>query len=117
MKDAMWQVDPVHGVHYRDPRDPNQMILDFNLHPHLEPLIHALLRELTHGDRTITQLQDHALLETVYRGPHATAALRSMMGQGLVERRPHAGQLTKNTCIRVTAAGRQRPVGHDLRLF
>jgi three-Cys-motif partner protein len=117
MKDAMWQVDPVHGVHYRDPRDPNQMALEFNLHPHLEPLIHALLRELTRLDCTLAQLQDHALLETIYRGPHATSALRSMLGQGLVERRPDVGQLTRNTSIRVTAAGRQCLEGPDLRLF
>ena len=27
MKDAMWAVDPVYGVRYRDPRDPAQMFL------------------------------------------------------------------------------------------
>jgi hypothetical protein len=37
MKEAMWKVDPVQGVHYRDPRNPNQGTLDFNV-LHLEPL-------------------------------------------------------------------------------
>jgi hypothetical protein len=27
-------VDPVDGVRYRDPRDPNQMAFDFELHPY-----------------------------------------------------------------------------------
>lgn len=35
MKDAMWKVDPVQGVHYRDPRDPDQLTFDLDLHPNL----------------------------------------------------------------------------------
>jgi hypothetical protein len=31
MKDAMWKVDPAKGVHYRDPRDPDQMMLHIAL--------------------------------------------------------------------------------------
>jgi three-Cys-motif partner protein len=117
MKDAMWQVDPVRGVHYRDPRDQNQMVLDFDLHPHLEPLSHALLGELSHGERTVAQLQDYALLETVYRGPHASAAIRKMLSQGLIKRHPPAGQLTKTTSLCLTAVGRQQLLDPQPGLF
>ena len=117
MKDAMWQIDPVRGVHYRDPRDPNQMTLDFDLHPHLEPLSSALLHQLGPGDQTLGDLQGYALLETVYRGPHATTAIRAMLDQGLVDRHPLNGQLTKGTRISLTAAGRRHLAGPDLRLF
>ncbi|HLI35861.1 MAG TPA: hypothetical protein VKV80_00760 [Streptosporangiaceae bacterium] len=111
----MWQVDPVSGVHYRDPRDPNQMTLDFGLHPNLEPLSRALLRQLDSGEQTLGGLQDYALLETIYRGPHATTAIRTMLGQGLVDRHPLSGQLTKGTRIRLTAAGRRRLTEADRR--
>jgi hypothetical protein len=68
MKEAMWHVDPVQGVHYRDPRDPNQITLELDFAvPHLEPLQEALMRELARGDRPLDSLREYALLETVYR--------------------------------------------------
>lgn len=68
MKEAMWKIDPVKGVHYRDPRDPNQITLDFDV-PHLEPLQEAILCELASSERTLESLREYALLETVYRPP------------------------------------------------
>lgn len=104
MKEAMWRVDPVQGVHYRDPRDPNQITLDFSV-PHLEPLQDAIIRELASGDRTLDALREYALLETVYRPPHATTAVRSLLKQGLAEREPPAGQLAGTSRIRLTPSG------------
>lgn len=107
MKDAMWNVDPVRGVHYRDPRDPGQLTFDFTPSPDLGPLRHALLAELSHGERTLSQLQDHALLETVYRGPHATKATTSLLGDKLIGREPTSGPLRKTTQLCITTQGRQ----------
>jgi three-Cys-motif partner protein len=107
MKAAMWKVDPVQGVHYRDPRDPNQITLDFNV-PHLEPLQEAIIRQLAPGDRTLDSLRDWALLETVYRPPHARLAVQSLLRQGLAEREPPADQLTGTSRVRLTRAGRER---------
>jgi hypothetical protein len=107
MKDAMWAVDPVQGVHYRDPRDPSQMMLDFDLHPNFESLRRALLAQLLHGEHTLAQLQDYAVRETIYRGPHVTRALPQMITDQLAERHPPAGQLTKQTRIRMTVRGRE----------
>jgi three-Cys-motif partner protein len=101
MKEAMWRVDPVQGVHYRDPRDPNQITLDFSV-PHLEPLQDAIMHELASGDRTLDSLREYALLETVYRPPHATTAVRSLLQQGLAEREPPSGQLAGTSRIRLT---------------
>jgi three-Cys-motif partner protein len=113
MKDAMWNVDPVRGVHYRDPRDPDQLTLDFTPAADLTPLQSALLTELRQGDRTLAQLQSHALLETIYRGPHATKAATAMLRDHLLERQPHDGPLRLTTLLRITGAGRrylqQRP--------
>jgi three-Cys-motif partner protein len=107
MKDAMWRIDPVRGVHYRDPRDLGQTALEFDLHPHLEPLIMEILQVLGDDELTVAQLQDHALLETVYRKPHATRAVKVIAGQGLIEREPRTGQVTKATRVRATPSGRQ----------
>ena len=107
MKDAMWNVDPVRGVHYRDPRDPGQLTFDFSSSPDLGPLRHALLVELSHGERTLSQLQDHALLETVYRGPHATKATTILLGDKLIGREPTSGPLRKTTQLCITTQGRQ----------
>src|SRR5581483_2209750 len=117
MKDAMWGVDPVSGVRYRDPRDPDQLELDIVLNPHVEPLTRALLSELASGERTVAQLRDHALLETVYRAPHATTALKSMLSAGLIDRSPAFGQLAGTTRIRITPAGRERLAAPELTLF
>lgn len=108
MKDAMWKVDPVRGVHYRDPRIPDQAAFEFDLHPYLEPLGLEILRLLGDGERTVAQLQEHALLETVYRPPHARTAIIAMLKQGLVERQPPTGQVIKATRVRATRDGRQR---------
>jgi three-Cys-motif partner protein len=117
MKEAMWKADPVRGVRYRDPRDPDQMTLDFDLHPNLEPLRRALLAELAQGDRSVAQLQDHALLETIYRGTHVRKALPAMLGDDLVRRDPPTGQLTGATLIRITARGHVRLAGQHPGLF
>jgi three-Cys-motif partner protein len=107
MKEAMWKVDPVQGVHYRDPRDPNQMTFDFDV-LHLEPLQDAILRELSPGARTMESLREYALLETVYRPPHASSAVQSLLKQGLVEREPSTGRLSGASQVRLTRAGKER---------
>lgn len=38
MKEAMWEVDDVNGVGYRDPRDPGQQTLDIQVEPQTAPL-------------------------------------------------------------------------------
>jgi three-Cys-motif partner protein len=99
MKDAMWRVDKVRGVSYQDPRDPGQIPL-FELDtPNIEPLIHALLGRLAHGQRTLADLKDHTLLETVYRPPHATTAVRRLLDRGTVTREPATGRLREETLI------------------
>jgi three-Cys-motif partner protein len=109
MKEAMWHVDPVQGVHYRDPRDPNQITLELDFAvPHLEPLQEALMRELAQGDRTLDSLREYALLETVYRPPHARTAVLFLLRQGLAEREPSTGQLTGTSRIKLTPAGKDR---------
>jgi three-Cys-motif partner protein len=76
MKDAMWRVDPVTGSRFRDPRDPNQMQLDLSeADPNLSLLGQQILRELESGPKSMEDLQNFALLETVYKKVHAKEAV------------------------------------------
>ncbi len=101
MKNAMWTVDPVGGVRFRDPRDPDQGVLGFTIDPDLGPLRRSLLAELRSGPRTLAQLKDHALVETVYRPPHARTAVQRLLEQGIIQRDPARGHMTDATVIRL----------------
>lgn len=103
MKEAMWKVDPIRGVHYRDPRDPDQLPLDLSFTPGTGPLRRAILEELIKGQRTLAQLREFTLLETVYRPPQATIAVRELLERGLVERDPARGQLSGDKTIRLAS--------------
>jgi nucleotidyltransferase/DNA polymerase involved in DNA repair len=93
MKDAMWKVDPVEGVRYRDPRDPAQELFELEFEPTTGGLIEEKLR--TDGPATIDQLRGFPLLETVHRPEHVLPVLRQMLDQGLLHRSPASGQLAR----------------------
>jgi three-Cys-motif partner protein len=79
MKDAMWRVDPVTGSRFRDPRDPNQMQLDLSeSDPNLALLSQQILGELESGPKSMEDLQNFALLETVYKKVHARKAVDTL---------------------------------------
>ena len=89
MKEAMWEVDAVHGVGYRDPRDPDQQTLEIELDPVTTPLRRLLIKELgRRPERTATEadLREFALLETVYKEAQASQAMRELLETGLVLR-------------------------------
>jgi hypothetical protein len=67
MKDAMWGVDPLYGVRYRDPHDPSQMMLDIRKEPDTGPLLAILVQLLQDEARTVEELKDYTLTQTVYR--------------------------------------------------
>ncbi|XVQ85346.1 three-Cys-motif partner protein TcmP [Microbispora siamensis] len=101
MKEAMWKVDPIRGVSYRDPRDPDQLQFELKFDPDTRPLRRAILEELSRGERTLAQLREFALLETVYRPPHVTPVVRYLLEQGIAERFPSGGQLSGDKIIRL----------------
>ncbi|WP_433498587.1 three-Cys-motif partner protein TcmP [Sphaerimonospora sp. CA-214678] len=101
MKDAMWKVDPIRGVTFRDPRDPDQLQFEFSFDPDTRPLQRAILDELAKGERTLEQLKEFALLETVYRPPHVTPVVKYLLERGIVVRHPTRGQLSGDKIIRL----------------
>jgi three-Cys-motif partner protein len=77
MKDAMWKVDPVRGVRFRDPRDTRQLAIDIQHEPDLTPLDQLLDEHLTTQPRhDITALREWATTETAYRAQHLDLLLR-----------------------------------------
>ena len=85
MKDAMWKVDPLYGLRFRDPRDVNQLAFNID-QPDLAPLSEDLRRELNDGERhRVKDLRRYTLLKTVYRPPHAMTVLRELRDNGDLE--------------------------------
>lgn len=98
MKDAMWKVDPVYGLRFRDPRDPLQSafaIDDVDLYPLVRSLRERLADRAT---QSVEGLKDFTLLETAYRPPHATKALHLLRERGELQQYP-AGRLTAATTV------------------
>ncbi|MFD8630701.1 three-Cys-motif partner protein TcmP [Streptomyces sp. NPDC059533] len=80
MKDAMWGVDPNHGVRYRDPKDPDQQQLELEWDPDTAAL-RRILREhvaAAPDGLTVTELQRFTLLETVYRPAQVIRSVRQL---------------------------------------
>jgi hypothetical protein len=99
-KDALWAVDEYAGVRYRDPRDPGHTLLDISLKPHPGPLRRALLHHLATADRrTVADLRQYALAETVYRAVDVVPVLTAMVAAGTVRREPTRGRLTADAFI------------------
>jgi three-Cys-motif partner protein len=87
MKRAMWNVDPIRGSRFRDPRDPNQAAFELSLtDPDLRLLKEQILGRLEQGPATLSELKRFALLDTVYRAPHATDAVKELATEKRVSR-------------------------------
>ena len=106
MKEAMWEGDQVHGVGYRDPRDPDQQTLEIEpeLEPQTAPWERVLVDELSrceNGSATEQELRRFVLFETVYREAQASAVLKLMAESGRVlrtgDRRPGLAQAIRLT--------------------
>ena len=110
MKEAMWEVDPVQGIKYRDPADPDQQLLDVELEPHTEPLrreLHRHLRQAPGHTASVGDLRRFALYQTVYKESQVKPVLDQLVEQGLATGDGGGGQLRLGGDVRLTAAGLQ----------
>lgn len=99
-KNELWAVDEFAGIRYRDPRDPERTLVDISLTPQLLPLRRVLLAELSRrGSCSVAELQQHTLLETIYRPADAVAALTAAAAAGDISREPEKGRLTPRTVV------------------
>jgi hypothetical protein len=102
-KAELWAVDEYAGVRYRDPGDPDGHLLDISLRPHPGPLRRELLAHLRTVEwRTVAELKQFALTETVYRAEDCAAALTTLVSNGAVERSPEKGRLAGDVLIRAS---------------
>jgi len=99
-KNELWSADEFAGIRYRDPHDPEHSVIDISLTPHLLPLRRVLLAELARRGRcSVADLQQHTLLETIYRPADAVGALAGAASAGAVTREPEKGRLTPRTIV------------------
>lgn len=99
-KNALWAVDEYAGVRYRDPRDPEGHLLDISLSPHPGPLRRELLAHLgSAGARTVTELRQFTLTQTVYRAADTVRVLNALLAAGTVTRAPERGRLGGDVVI------------------
>lgn len=87
MKEAMWEVDPITGVQYRDPADPDQQLLDIDIEPVTAPLKRELLRHLQtqpNQQASVSDLRRYALYRTVYKESQVKPVLDRLAEQGQV---------------------------------
>lgn len=107
MKEAMWEVDPIQGVQYRDPADPEQQLLDIELEPHTEPLRRELLQFLRQADgqsASVGDLRRFALYQTVYKESQVKPVLDKLVDMGLAVGDGTDGHVRLGGNIRLTAA-------------
>jgi hypothetical protein len=88
MKDSLWEVDPVYGVGFRDPRDEqSEALFDFT-DPHLAPLGRLLLKEIQRRRDEwvrVFDLREFTLHQTAFRREHVIRALTPLRDQGLIQ--------------------------------
>lgn len=87
MKEALWAADPVSGTRFRDPRDRAQLSFEID-EPNFLPLRRELLEVLDEGPRSVEDLKQFTLLNTIYKKTHATEQLRFLQADDKVVWRP-----------------------------
>jgi three-Cys-motif partner protein len=104
MKDALWTLEDVPGVQYRDPRDPIQELIEIRGDPPEQPLRRQLLMVLRdHPDgMSVKQLREFTLARTVYRALDADRSIQVLIEEGLAENTA-PGRLTQRAIVRLTA--------------
>jgi three-Cys-motif partner protein len=104
MKEAMWEVDDVRGMGYRDPRDPQQQTLEIALEPHTAPLRRLLktyLESRPQRQATLTELRTHTLFETVFKESQARQVVIELLDAGELERVDGHRSLALNSVLRL----------------
>lgn len=118
MKDAMWKVDTSYGVRYRDPKDTQQQTLELELDPDTAPLrriLHDYIAASPEG-RTVPEIKQFTLLDTVYRPEQVITLLRQMRDDGMLTAEPR----TINAKARMTVAtspARTKPIASQDALW
>lgn len=104
MKEAMWEVDDVTGVGYRDPRDPDQETLNIEFEPQTAPLRRLLvdyMLALPKRQAAVHQLRHFALFQTVYKESQVKPVVEEMIGRKILLRLSGDGRLSFGDVVRL----------------
>lgn len=85
-KDSLWRADPIAGARFRDPNDPEQMLLDLTAEHSVAPLrrlLHEHLRSLPGSNASYGELREYVFEHTFYRKPDVAPALNELLDRGL----------------------------------
>jgi hypothetical protein len=112
-KGSLWDADPFNGARFRDPADPDQMLLDLLPEPNLAPLGRILLTRLAQlpdQTATIDALRSYSLEHTIYRRPHTAPAFDRLLARRQITATPPQANIRSSTrgTVRVTATGQQQ---------
>lgn len=108
MKEAMWEVDSISGVQYRDPADPNQELLDIRMEPSTSPLMRELLAHLQgtpSGEASVSDLRRHALYQTVYKESQVKPVLDQLAARGAIVGDGTDGSVRLGGTVRLATRG------------
>lgn len=108
MKEAMWEVDPISGVQYRDPADPNQELLDIEVEPATSPLkreLLAYLQNAPNAEATVSDLRRYALYRTVYKESQVKPVLDQLAETGEVVGDGADSSVRLGGTVRLAASG------------
>lgn len=106
MKDAMWNVDDLDGMSFRDPRTRGAEVggqLDlFGGTDSANPeLLELITQRLSDGPATVEALRDWLLFETArWREQHAAPAVRYLLAKGAASVAPE-GRISKTSVVRL----------------
>lgn len=88
MKEAMWAVDPVYGLGFRDPRDRHQIAFEIQDEADLASLTTSLTEHMGDAEMDVGVLRDWTLTETPYLGKHAVRLLTRWRDEGRLATSP-----------------------------
>jgi hypothetical protein len=103
MKQTLWEVDPVNGVGFRDPRDEQHEALFEVNEPVLAPLGRLLLPQIAAAGAAgvrVNDLRRFTLHETVFRPQHVIESLIPLRDAGKIQVNP-TGRLQRSSLVRV----------------
>ncbi|HEX5493181.1 MAG TPA: three-Cys-motif partner protein TcmP [Mycobacteriales bacterium] len=98
MKDAMWSVEPVAGIDYRDPRDPDQRGLAVEPAAALNRLLVGYLASRPAGRATVKELREFTLLGTIYKPARTVAAVNALLTEQQI-RTVTGGKITAGSVV------------------
>jgi len=110
-KDSLWRADPIGGARFRDPSDPDQMLLDLVDEPAVAPLRRLLLdylRGRPGATATVAELRAFTFEHTLYRKKDTAGALGELLARNEVSTAGGHTRAPTRQATAITASGTEQ---------